>query len=80
MNVLTSRQLAVRASLLAVTLIINSISSITLADTSDTSHHSKSNGVQNQQDSADDEHQAGVIRLTAEQITMAGIIVQPLQL
>jgi membrane fusion protein, heavy metal efflux system len=81
MNVLNSRQLAVRASLLAATLIINTISSVTFAETSLQSGAQRTNNeVQNQEKSADDEHQAGVISLTPQQMKMADIIVEPLRL
>lgn len=85
MNVLNSRQLAVRASLLAVTLIINIFSPVTLADTtphavSDLAVQADNNAVLNQQETLHDEHQEGVISLTAEQMKTAGIVVQPLQL
>jgi cobalt-zinc-cadmium efflux system membrane fusion protein len=88
MKVLNSRQFAVRVSLLTVTLIVHALSPA-IAD--DTTYHTSStvstlavqtdnNAVPSKQETPHDEHQQSVISLTVEQITTAGIIVEPLQL
>jgi RND family efflux transporter MFP subunit len=85
MHVLNSRQLAVRVSLLVVTLLINIFPAITIAETSSHSGpnveiHKDDKAVQSHQKSTHDEDEAGVVSLSAEQIKMAGIVVKPLQL
>lgn len=78
MNILNSRQLAVRVSLLSLTLLINSVSPAISAETSH-QDHSPVSGLDEHEDN-NDQHQEGVVSLTAEQMTTAGIVVEPLQL
>jgi cobalt-zinc-cadmium efflux system membrane fusion protein len=78
MNILNSRQLAVRASLVTLTLLVNTLSPAIIAETSH-QEHSPVSGLDVHQDN-NDEHQEGVVSLTAEQMKIAGIIVEPLQL
>lgn len=78
MNILNSRQLAVRVSLLSLTLLLNSVSPAINAETSHQDHSAVS-GIDEHEDN-NDQHQEGVVSLTAEQMKTAGIIVEPLQL
>ncbi len=78
MNILNSRQLAVRVSLVSLTLLVNTVSPVLIAETSP-QEHSPVSGLDVHQDN-NDEHQEGVVSLTAEQLKIAGIIVEPLQL
>jgi cobalt-zinc-cadmium efflux system membrane fusion protein len=78
MNILHSRQLAVRVSLVTLTLLINTVSPVIIAETSQ-QKHSPASGLDEHQDN-NDKHLEGVVSLTAEQMKIAGIIVEPLQL
>lgn len=78
MNILNSRQLAVRVSLLSLTLLLNSVSPAINAETSHQDHSAVS-GIDEHEDN-NDQHQEGVVSITAEQMKTAGIIVEPLQL
>ena len=85
MNVLNSRQLAVRVSSFAVMLIISAISPAIIADTTPNLTSEKpvpldSHTPISQQETSHDVDQEGIISLTIEQMKTAGIIVQPLQL
>jgi len=77
MNIFNSRQLAVRVSLVILTLLINAASPALIAETS---HHDHSaiSGI-NEYDDNNNQHQKGVISLTPKQMKIAGIIVKPLQ-
>lgn len=85
MNVLNSRQLAVRVSSFAVMLIISAISPAIIADTTPNLASEKpvpldSHASISQQETSHDVEQEGIISLTIEQMKTAGIIVKPLQL
>tara|TARA_R110002049_G_scaffold181973_4_gene349429 strand:+ start:1301 stop:2476 length:1176 start_codon:yes stop_codon:yes gene_type:complete len=75
MKVLNSRQLAVRVSLLTLTLIVNSATAAVAADiTTAVSEHTI------EQDNHNKNQQDGIVTLTSKQVRTAGIIVKSLQL
>lgn len=78
MTIFNSRQLAVRVSLLSLALLLKSLSPAINAETSH-QDHSAISGLDEHEDN-NEQHQQGVVSLTAEQMTTAGIIVEPLQL